>query len=216
MICTVDVLSMFVPCLFQYYTLCDVQILPCPAQFHQYQQQTYNTWLRISLEMLPICYFWWMLTLLYLTCLSMYLRRVITTDAFVCRRCELHPMSYSISHNFCNCSLTSTIYWLPVGTHISGTDPRFDPEEQLASAAADVGQALAKMKCPSNYLLGLTKYVLTSSILPIPVAINGYVLYDWCIKHVLVNMTNTFLLLSLPFYRHLGHYLLWEHLPCDV
>ena len=38
------------------------------------------------LEMLPICYFWWMLTLLYLTCLSMYLRRVITADAVVCRR----------------------------------------------------------------------------------------------------------------------------------
>ena len=108
MICTVDVLSMFVPCLFQYSTLCDVQILPCPAQFHQYQQQTYNTWLRISLEMLPICYFKWMLTLLYFTCMSMYLRRVITADAFVCRRGELHPMSYSISHNLCNCSLTST------------------------------------------------------------------------------------------------------------
>ena len=30
------------------------------------------------LEMLPICYFWWMLTLLYLTSLSMYLRGVIT------------------------------------------------------------------------------------------------------------------------------------------
>ena len=90
---------------------------------------------------------------------------------------ELHPMAYSISHNLCNCGLTSTIYWLPVGTHVSGTDPRFDPEEQLASAAANFGRALAKMKCPSNYLSGLTKYVPTSSILPIPVAINGYVLY---------------------------------------
>ena len=49
-----------------------------------------------------------MLTLLHLACLSMYLRRVITADAFVCRRGELHPMSYSISHNLCNCSLTST------------------------------------------------------------------------------------------------------------
>ena len=48
-------------------------------------------------------------------------------DAFVCRRGELHPMSYSISHHLCNCSLTSTIYWLPVGTHVSGTDLRFDP-----------------------------------------------------------------------------------------
>ena len=60
-------------------------------------------------------------------------------------------MSYSISHHLCNCSLTSTIYWLPVGTHVSGTDPRFDPEEQLASAVADFGRALAKMKCPSGY-----------------------------------------------------------------
>ena len=93
-------------------------------------------------------------------------------------------MSYSISHHLCNCSLTSTIYWLPVGTHVSGTDPRFDPDEQLASALADFGRALARMKCPSNYLSGLTKYVPTSSILPIPVAINGYVLYGWCIKHV--------------------------------
>ena len=80
----------------------------------------------------------------------MYLRRVITADAFVCRRGELHPMSYSISHNLCNCSLTSTIYWLPVGTHVSGTDPRFDPEEHLASAA-DMVQALAQMKSPSDY-----------------------------------------------------------------
>ena len=185
MICAVDVLSMFVPCLFQYYTLCDVQILPCLAQFHQYQQQTYNTWLGISLEMLPICYFWWMLTLLYLKCLSMYLHRVLTGDGVVCRRGYMYPMSYSVSHHLCNCSLTSTIYWLPVGTHVSGTDPRFDPEEHLASATTDFGRALAKMKCPSNYLSGLTKYVLTSSILPIPVAINGYVLYGRCIKRAL-------------------------------
>ena len=125
-------------------------------------------------------------------------------------------MSYSISHHLCNCSLTSTIYWLPVGTHVSGTDPRFDPEEQLAFAAADFGRALAKMKCPSNYLSGLTKYELISSILPILVAINGYVLYSRCLKHLVVNMPNTFELFSLPFYRQVGHYLLWQHLPYDV
>ena len=79
-----------------------------------------------------------------------------------------------------------------MGTHVNGTDPCFDPEEQLASATTDFGRALAKMKCPSNYLSGLTKYVLTNSIFPILVAINGYVLYDRCIKHVLVNMSNTF------------------------
>ena len=73
------------------------------------------------------------------------------------------------------------------------------PGGTATSAVADFGRALAKMKCPSNYLSGLTKYVLTSSILPIPVAINGYVLYGPCIKHVLVNMPNTFLLLRLPF-----------------
>ena len=88
--------------------------------------------------------------------------------------------------------MSSNIYLLLVCTHVGGIDPRFDPEEELASAAADFGRALAKMKCPSNYLSGLTKYVLTSSILPIPVAINGYVLYDRCIKHVVVNMPNTF------------------------
>ena len=153
--------------------------------------------------MLPSCYFQWMLTLLYLTCLSMYLRRVITANVVVCRRGQPHPMSYSISYHLCNCGLTSTIYWLPVGTHVSDTDPRFDPEEQLASAVADFGRALAKMKCPSNCLSGLTKYVLTSSILPIPVAINGYVLYGRCIKHVVVNMPNTFQLFSQPFYRQL-------------
>ena len=81
---------------------------------------------------------------------------------------------------------------MPVGTHVSGTDPRFDPEEQLASAAADFGRALAKMKCPSNYLSGLTKYELTSSILPILVVINGYVLYGQCLKHLVVNMPNMF------------------------
>ena len=101
-------------------------------------------------------------------------------------------MSYGISHHLYNRSLTSNIYWFPAGTHVSGTDPPFDPEEQLASVAADFGRALAKMKCPNNYLSGLTKYVLTSSILPIPVAINGYVLYGRCIKHVVVNMPNTF------------------------
>ena len=98
----------------------------------------------------------------------------------------------TIFHIIFAIAVTSTIYWLHVGTHISGTDPRFDPEEQLASAAADFARVLAKMKCPSNYLSRLTKYVLTSSILPIPVAINGYVLYGRCIKQVLVNMLNTF------------------------
>ena len=88
--------------------------------------------------------------------------------------------------------MASNIYLLLVGTHVGGTDPRFDPEEELASAAADFGRALIKMKCPSNYLSGLTKYELTSSILPIPVAINGYVFYGRCIKHVVVNMPNTF------------------------
>jgi hypothetical protein len=81
---------------------------------------------------------------------------------------------------------------LLVGTHVGGTDPRFNPEEELALAAADFGRALAKMKCPSNYLSGLTKYELTCSILPIPVAIIGYVLYGRRIKHVVVNMPNTF------------------------
>ena len=81
---------------------------------------------------------------------------------------------------------------LLVGTHVGGTDPRFDPEEEFASTAADFGWALAKRKCPNNYLSGLTKYELTSSILPIPVAINGYVLYGRCIKHVVVNMPNLF------------------------
>ena len=56
----------------------------------------------------------------------------------------------------------------------------------------DFGRALAKMKFPSNYLSGLTKYELTSLTLPIPVAINGYVLYDRCLKHLVVNMPNMF------------------------
>ena len=88
--------------------------------------------------------------------------------------------------------MASNIYLLLVGTHVGGTDPLFDPMEELASTAADFGQDLAKMKCPSNYLSGLTKYVPTSSILPIPVAINGYVLYGQCFKNLVVNMPNTF------------------------
>ena len=72
------------------------------------------------------------------------------------------PMSYSTLHHFCNCSLACSIYLLLVGTHVSGTDPLFDPEEHLASAAADLGRALVHMKCPSNYHSGLTKYELTS------------------------------------------------------
>jgi hypothetical protein len=47
---------------------------------------------------------------------------------------------------------------------------RVDPEEHLTSATADLVKALAQMKCPSDYLLGLTRYDLTSSILPIPLA----------------------------------------------
>ena len=88
--------------------------------------------------------------------------------------------------------MASNIYLLLVGTHVGGTDPHFYPEEELTSAAADFGRALAKMKCPRNYLSGPTKYVPTSSILPILVAINGYVLYGRCIKHVVVNMPNMF------------------------
>ena len=88
--------------------------------------------------------------------------------------------------------MASNIYLLLVGTSVRGTDQRFDPEEELPSAAADFGRALAKMKCPSNYLSGLTKYKLTSSILPIPVANNGYVLYGRCPKHLVVNMSNMF------------------------
>ena len=88
--------------------------------------------------------------------------------------------------------MASNIYLLLVGTHVGGTDPCLDLEEELASVAADFGRALAKMKCLGNYLLGLTKYELTSSILPIPVAINGYVLYDRRLKHLVVNMPNTF------------------------
>ena len=101
-------------------------------------------------------------------------------------------MSYSILHHLCNCSLASNIDLLVVGTHVGGTDPCFDLEEELASTAADFVRALAKIKCPSNYLSGLTKYELTSSILPIPVVINGYVFDGRCIKHVVVNMPNTF------------------------
>ena len=157
-----------------------------------------------------------MLTLLYLTCMSMYLRRVIMADAFVCRHGELHPLSYSISHNLCNCSLTSThlllacrytCQWHWSMLRLGGTACLRRRWLWVSSGQDEV---------PWQQLPGLTKYVLTSSILPIPVAINGYVLYGRCIKHVLVNMTNTFLLLYLAFYRHLGHSLLWQYLPCDV
>jgi hypothetical protein len=55
---------------------------------------------------------------------------------------------------------------------------RVDPEEHLASAAADMVQALAQMKCPSNYPLGLTRYDLTSSILPIPLAMAMFCTVD--------------------------------------
>ena len=78
----------------------------------------------------------------------MYLRRVITADAVVCRQGELHPMSYSISHHLCNCSFTSTVYWLPVGTHVSGTDPCFNSKEQLTSAAADFGGGSVQDEVP--------------------------------------------------------------------
>lgn len=57
---------------------------------------------------------------------------------------------------------------------------RVDPEEHIASAPADsdLVQALAQMKCPINYTPGLTKYNLTSSILPIPVAMAMFCTVD--------------------------------------
>ncbi|KAE8786103.1 Nudix hydrolase 9 [Hordeum vulgare] len=45
-------------------------------------------------------------------------------------------------------------------THVSCTDTRFDLEEHLTSATADLDQDLAHMKCPNNYPLGLTKVTM--------------------------------------------------------
>ena len=39
---------------------------------------------------------------------------------------------------------------------------RVDPEEHLASPAADTVQALAKKKCPDDYPPGLNRHDLTS------------------------------------------------------
>ena len=39
---------------------------------------------------------------------------------------------------------------------------RVDPEEHLASAAADMVQALAQKNCPGDYPPGLNRYDLTS------------------------------------------------------
>ena len=39
---------------------------------------------------------------------------------------------------------------------------RVDQEEHLASATADMVQALAQMKCPSDYPPGLNRYDLTN------------------------------------------------------
>ena len=80
-----------------------------------------------------------------------------------------------------------------MGTHVGGTDPHFDPEEELASAAADFGRGSGQDEVPQQLPLRTYQvYELTSSILPIPVAINGYVLYGRCLKHLVVNMPNTF------------------------
>ena len=62
---------------------------------------------------------------------------------------------------------------------------RVDPEEHLASAAADLVQALAQMKCPSDYHPGLTRYDLTNSILPIPLAMAMFCMVDVLSMHVL-------------------------------
>jgi hypothetical protein len=55
---------------------------------------------------------------------------------------------------------------------------RVNPEEHLASAANDLGRALAEMNWPSNYPSGFTKYELTSSIIPIPVAMAMFCTVD--------------------------------------
>ena len=39
----------------------------------------------------------------------------------------LRNIGSCILHHLCNLSLASNIYWLLVGTYMSGTDPRFNP-----------------------------------------------------------------------------------------
>ena len=71
------------------------------------------------------------------------------------------PISYSILHHLWNCSLASNIYLLLVGTYVSGTDPRCDQQEHLAT---DFVRALAELKYPSNYPSGFTKYELARDV----------------------------------------------------
>ena len=84
-------------------------------------------------------------------------------------------ISYSILYYLFSCSLASNIYLLLVGTYVSGTDPRCDQQEHLAT---DFVRALAELKYPSNYPSGFTKYELSSSILPIPVAMAMFYMVD--------------------------------------
>ena len=49
-----------------------------------------------------------------------------------------------------------------MAVHGAMADVRVDPEEHLASTAADMVQALAEKKCPNDYPPGLNRYDLTS------------------------------------------------------
>ena len=49
-----------------------------------------------------------------------------------------------------------------MAVHGTIADVRADPEEHLASTAADMVQALAQKKCPDDYPPGLNMYDLTS------------------------------------------------------
>ena len=71
------------------------------------------------------------------------------------------PISYSILHHLFSHSLASNIYLLLVGTYVSGTDPHCDQQEHLAT---EFVRALAELKYPSNYPLGLTKYELALDV----------------------------------------------------
>ena len=53
-----------------------------------------------------------------------------------------------------------------------------DPKEHLATTATDMVQALAQKKCPGDYPPGLNRYDLTSSILPISLAMAMYFTAD--------------------------------------
>jgi len=98
----------------------------------------------------------------------------------------LRNIGSCILHHLCNLSLASNIYWLLVGTYMSGTDPRFDPfcvwGNEIFMNKRQV-RKLRKIVRQNKWVMGIKLFIyilsktsvnfrIVSNLLPFPPAYN--------------------------------------------